>query len=84
METYWEGLHPRLDPEDANDPTMRVNILAILAAPDVLATVRVAPLCRLANGRAVLLSGRGSGARRIRGQRWRNLDGDDRGRRDGL
>jgi type VI secretion system protein ImpA len=44
VETYWEGIHPRLDPADDNDPTMRVNILAILAAPDVLATVRTAPL----------------------------------------
>lgn len=44
VETYWEGLHPRLDPADANDPTMRVNILATLAAPDVLATVKAAPL----------------------------------------
>jgi type VI secretion system protein ImpA len=44
VETYWEGLHPRLDPADANDPTMRVNILATLAAPDVIATVRTAPL----------------------------------------
>jgi type VI secretion system protein ImpA len=44
VETYWEGIHPRLDPSDANDPTMRVNILATLAAPDVLATVRTAPL----------------------------------------
>lgn len=44
LDTYWEGLHPRLDPEDANDPTMRVNILAILAAPAVLAAVRIAPL----------------------------------------
>jgi type VI secretion system protein ImpA len=44
VETYWEGLHPRLDPADANDPTMRVNILATLAAPDVLATVKMAPL----------------------------------------
>lgn len=44
VETYWEGLHPRLDPTDADDPTMRVNILATLAAPDVLATVKTAPL----------------------------------------
>jgi type VI secretion system protein ImpA len=44
VETYWEGLHPRLDPADANDPTMRMNILATLAAPDILATVRGTPL----------------------------------------
>src|SRR5581483_4725438 len=28
VEHYWEGVHPRLDPTDDNDPTMRVNILA--------------------------------------------------------
>jgi type VI secretion system protein ImpA len=44
VETYWEGLHPRLDPADANDPTMRVNILATLAAPEMLSAVRVTPL----------------------------------------
>jgi type VI secretion system protein ImpA len=40
VETYWEGLHPRLDPDDGNDPTMRVNILSMLAAPEVLSAVR--------------------------------------------
>ena len=44
VETYWEGLHPRLDPDDGNDPTMRVNILATLTAADVLSTVRATPL----------------------------------------
>jgi type VI secretion system protein ImpA len=44
VESYWEGLHPRLDPEDGHDPTMRVNILASLAAPPVLAAVRTTPL----------------------------------------
>src|SRR5947207_2381665 len=27
IERYWDGVHPRLDPDD-NDPTMRVNALA--------------------------------------------------------
>jgi type VI secretion system protein ImpA len=44
VESYWEGLHPRLDPDDGHDPTMRVNILASLAAPAVLSTVRTTPL----------------------------------------
>jgi type VI secretion system protein ImpA len=44
VETYWEGLHPRLDPADDNDPTMRINILATLATPDLLATLRATPL----------------------------------------
>src|SRR4051794_36158531 len=28
LENSWEGLHPRLDPDDDNDPTARINILA--------------------------------------------------------
>ncbi len=44
VQTYWEGLHPRLDPDDGNDPTMRLNILATLTAPDVLNALRAAPL----------------------------------------
>jgi type VI secretion system protein ImpA len=44
VESYWEGLHPRLDPDDGHDPTMRVNILASLAAPPVLAAVRATPM----------------------------------------
>ncbi len=44
VETYWEGLYPHLDPEDGNDPTMRVNILSTLTAPEVLAAVRTTPL----------------------------------------
>ena len=31
LERYWEGVHPQLDPEDDNDPTTRVNIIASLA-----------------------------------------------------
>lgn len=44
VQTYWDGLHPRLDPDDGNDPTMRLNILATLTAPDVLAALRATPL----------------------------------------
>lgn len=31
LDRYWEGVHPRLDPEDDNDPTTRVNCLLQLA-----------------------------------------------------
>ena len=32
LENYWDALYPRLDPEDNNDPTERVNILANLVS----------------------------------------------------
>ena len=45
VERYWETVHPQLDPEDGNDPTMRVNTLTGLCDPEaVLNTVREAPL----------------------------------------
>lgn len=44
VETYWEGLYPRLDPDDDNDPTMRINILNGLADGTVLNAVRSTPL----------------------------------------
>jgi type VI secretion system protein ImpA len=34
LERYWQAVHPGLDPDDDNDPTMRVNALAPLAASD--------------------------------------------------
>ena len=33
LERYWEDLYPRLDPEENNDPTQRVNILSALFTP---------------------------------------------------
>ena len=30
LDRFWEGIHPALDPDDGNDPTMRVNALAPL------------------------------------------------------
>jgi type VI secretion system protein ImpA len=33
LERHWEGLYPRLDPDDANDPTERINIISALSAP---------------------------------------------------
>lgn len=33
---YWDQIHPRLDPDENNDPTMRLNALAALTDPDTL------------------------------------------------
>jgi type VI secretion system protein ImpA len=45
VERYWETLHPELDPEDHNDPTMRINILMGICDPlSMLAAVRTVPL----------------------------------------
>ncbi len=45
VERYWGCVHPELDEEDDDDPTMRVNALRGLSAPDtVLRAVRRAPL----------------------------------------
>jgi type VI secretion system protein ImpA len=45
LERYWERLHPRLDPEDDNDPTARVNVIGSLCdTQGMLAGVRQAPL----------------------------------------
>ena len=52
LERYWTGLHPQLDPEDDNDPTERMNIIASLAVPlgtigdrfEFIRHVREAPL----------------------------------------
>jgi len=45
VERWWEGVHPRLDPDDDNDPTARVNALAALADRDLtLNALRNVPL----------------------------------------
>ena len=44
VQVHWDWLHPRLDPDDGNDPTMRVNVLSTLTTPEVLAVVRATPL----------------------------------------
>jgi len=45
LEGHWEGVHPRLDPEDNNDPTMRSNALQSLCdAETILQPVRNAIL----------------------------------------
>jgi type VI secretion system protein ImpA len=41
----WDDVHPRLDPDDDNDPTLRINTLASLCDPEsMLKVVREAPL----------------------------------------
>ncbi|USN99058.1 MAG: type VI secretion system protein TssA [Phycisphaeraceae bacterium] len=32
-ERHWDHLHPQLDPDDDNDPTMRMNLVSAFAAP---------------------------------------------------
>jgi type VI secretion system protein ImpA len=45
VERFWDGVYPRLDPEDDNDPTSRINILTGLCDPAVLTDrVRTLPL----------------------------------------
>jgi type VI secretion system protein ImpA len=44
LERYWDGVHPRLDADDDNDPTMRMNTLASLADSATLSALRSAPL----------------------------------------
>jgi type VI secretion system protein ImpA len=36
LKNCWDGLYPRLDPDDGYDPLLRINILAFLCAPDGL------------------------------------------------
>lgn len=44
---HWDEVHPQLDPEDDNDPTLRVNILSELCSPEtILRELRSAPLAR--------------------------------------
>ncbi|MEL7473849.1 MAG: type VI secretion system protein TssA [Planctomycetota bacterium] len=33
LDRYWDDVHPKLDPDDDNDPTERVNIVSALAMP---------------------------------------------------
>lgn len=45
VDTFWDTVHPQLDPDDDNDPTMRVNILAELCdGATVIQWTRLAPL----------------------------------------
>ncbi len=33
LERHWDSFHPRLDPDDDNDPLMRMNLIAAFAVP---------------------------------------------------
>lgn len=44
IERHWTAIHPQLDPEDDNDPTMRFNALASLSTRSVVGALRTAPL----------------------------------------
>ncbi|MEX0818732.1 MAG: type VI secretion system protein TssA [Pirellulaceae bacterium] len=44
LERYWESVHPQLDPEDDNDPTIRANTLNGLCHVTVLDALRAKPL----------------------------------------
>ena len=47
IETFWDSLHPQLDPEDDNDPTLRGNALLQVANPAwVVRFLRDLPLAR--------------------------------------
>ncbi|WP_369680911.1 type VI secretion system protein TssA [Pseudomonas gingeri] len=52
----WDAVHPQLDPDDDNDPLLRVNILASLCeAGGILQELRDAPLARARSLGAVSL-----------------------------
>lgn len=58
IDNLWESVHPKLDPEDGNDPTERVNIISsIAAAPgtagDVLRLVEKVREVPLTNSRQI-------------------------------
>jgi type VI secretion system protein ImpA len=51
LSQFWDHVHPQLDPDDGNDPTMRMNILAELC--DATTVVRWVHQARLVEGRGV-------------------------------
>lgn len=46
LEGFWPSVHPELDPEENDDPTMRINALAALGTPAMINTLRATPLAR--------------------------------------
>jgi type VI secretion system protein ImpA len=44
VEQHWAVVHPQLDPDDNNDPTMRITALAALATSGVMLPLRQSPL----------------------------------------
>ena len=54
LEDRWESVHPQLDPDDDNDPTLRANALLSLGDPvRVLRVLRTMPLARSERGGSV-------------------------------
>lgn len=43
----WQSVHPQLDHEDDDDPTMRITALATIAAPPTLLALQKCPLAQL-------------------------------------
>lgn len=46
VERYWATLHPQLDPDDGNDPTIRLTTFAALLDRSTLLALRASPLVR--------------------------------------
>jgi type VI secretion system protein ImpA len=44
LANYWPSVHPQLDPDDDNDPMMRVSALSALISPEILTALRAAPM----------------------------------------
>lgn len=56
LDNCWDGLHPQLEPDDDNDPLLRINILAFLCEPaGLLRDVLDAPLASARSVGAVSL-----------------------------
>ncbi len=51
VEQFWETVHPQLDPDDGNDPVLRVNTLESLS--DANATLRLVRQVPLVSSRAI-------------------------------
>jgi type VI secretion system protein ImpA len=51
LERYWDNVYPKLDPDDNNDPAMRINILVTLV--DRVAMLNVIRHTPLVNSRAI-------------------------------
>jgi type VI secretion system protein ImpA len=47
VETFWDSLHPQLDPDDDLDPTARMNIIASLGDSSLILAVRHAPIFQI-------------------------------------
>jgi type VI secretion system protein ImpA len=47
IDKYWPQLHPALDPDDGDDPTLRMNAIAAVTHRDTLQTIRAAPFFRV-------------------------------------